>query len=355
MPELPEVETVVRELRPWCVGKKLKLEQLFRPSLVKSPLALFQAFLAEPAEIVGLNRLGKWIVFELKPAEDKRNLFPLDQGQQEDQSIDQQENLKPAQQKSSKQSSPKTANNKTAKNKTTWPVKTPLTQASLAESRFFLFVHLRMTGRLILQAANKKQRDTSRDFFYPLRPSDQPRVSFQLSDGSQLLYYDPRALGTLSLGTDQTKAALERSLGLDPLTPDFTVARLAELLKRQKTSIKSFLLNPQKIAGIGNIYAAEILFQAKIHPLSITEKIPQACLKSLHALIQEVLRLAILNKGTSFKDYLRTDNQKGGFQEHLLVYGKENRPCPVCQRPIVRQKQNQRSSFFCAHCQKLYR
>lgn len=198
----------------------------------------------------------------------------------------------------------------------------------------FLVVHLGMTGRLEVKQGNLPHRHR--------------RACFVLSSGKHLSFIDPRRFGNIFVLNE--KKALEDKLGIDPLSPDFTFARFATLLRGTKR-LKDFLLDQGKIAGIGNIYASEILFRARLHPKRPLSSLSQDEKERLFMSILEVLKEATTAKGTTVRDFYRPSGEAGNFQELLSVYGKTQ--CPRCRAPIVREVISSRSTYFCPRCQPL--
>jgi formamidopyrimidine-DNA glycosylase len=192
--------------------------------------------------------------------------------------------------------------------------------------------------------------------WFVFKKPDEPRaahthVVFGLDDGMELRYADHRRFGILRIyRTAKVKASPELSiLGVDPLEASFTVEYLGQLLKKTRRDVKSFLMDQTKIAGVGNIYACEALFLARISPKKKTSRVNA---EKLHAAIQQVLRAGIANRGTSFSDYVDADGLAGENQDALHVYGREGERCRVCSSVIRRLVQGARSTFYCAECQR---
>lgn len=196
-----------------------------------------------------------------------------------------------------------------------------------------LALHLGMTGQLEV---------TEEDF-----PHRHRRAYFVLSSGKYLSFIDPRRFGNIFLLS--TKEDLKGRLGTDPFSLDFTFSRFQTLLKSRKR-LKDFLLDQRKIAGIGNIYASEILFRARLHPKRPASSLSREEQKRLFTSILEVLEEAIAAKGTTIRDFRRPGGEAGNFQDFLSVYGKTQ--CPRCSGPIVRETLSSRSTYFCPRCQK---
>ncbi|HEY0798616.1 MAG TPA: bifunctional DNA-formamidopyrimidine glycosylase/DNA-(apurinic or apyrimidinic site) lyase [Candidatus Baltobacteraceae bacterium] len=201
-----------------------------------------------------------------------------------------------------------------------------------------LVVHLRMTGRLIIQSAPAG----------PPEPYTTVLVCF--ADGSRLCFADTRRFGRMRLvGTEEPWAA---EVGVEPLSEEFSVERFVSLLRGRRTPIKVFLLDQRRIAGIGNIYACEALWEARIRPSSAAGSISRPAGKRLHAAIRDVLQRAIDLRGTSVDDYVDAEGLRGGFQNQLRAYGRDGQKCLRCGRTIRRTTLSQRGTWWCPGCQK---
>jgi formamidopyrimidine-DNA glycosylase len=201
-----------------------------------------------------------------------------------------------------------------------------------------LVVHLRMTGRLIVQQANAT------------RPEPYSNVLLTFHDGTRLCFADVRQFGRMRLAGPEEPWAAE--IGLEPLSEDFSFDAFSRLLDGRTTPIKVFLLDQRRVAGIGNIYACEALWEARIRPSRPAGTLSRQMRKRLHNSIQNVLRRAIEMRGTSVDDYVDAEGLRGGFQNQLSVYGREGEKCPACGRPIVRTVLAQRGTWWCRKCQR---
>ena len=230
----------------------------------------------------------------------------------------------------------------------------------LADGRV-LTVALRMTGALIVTP--------------PGTPDDPyARVVFALADGRQLRYRDVRKFGRIGLwpggglrsvgagrgGRSRRVAETGRSYrigevfsghGPEPLSGRFSAARLAERLRGRSARLKTLLLDQSFIAGVGNIYADEALWRARLHPMRRADTLNEADVRRLHRSIRHVLRAGIANRGSSFSDYVDASGEPGRNAERLAVYRRTDRPCHRCGRPISRIVVGQRSTHFCPRCQ----
>ncbi len=203
------------------------------------------------------------------------------------------------------------------------------------DSGDLLIIHLRMTGALL----------TGGDEPAP----DYTRAIIHLDDGSCIFFRDPRKFGKMRLvkGDD----AVFSRMGPEPLEPDFTPRVLAGLLAKRKAPLKAVLLDQGFIAGIGNMYADEALFSARIHPLRPANSLSRGESRRLHRAIQQVLRAAIANKGASIRSYFRPGGELGSAHVQFRVAHRGGKPCPVCGTPIQRIPIRNRGSYFCPGCQ----
>ena len=282
MPELPEVETIARQLRELVVDRTIAD---FSSSWVRltepEPAEVFAARL-RGRRITGVRRRGKFVVFD------------LDDGDA-------------------------------------------------------LVVSLRMTGKLLYGVDGVDPRYV--------------RGEIHFSDGTALRFSDTRKFGRMAIVDTaaldskvmprRSKAPLHSSLGQEPLERRFTVAWLRELLRRRpRAAIKPLLLDQRAIAGIGNIYAIEALWRARIHPLRQAGSLRAAEVERLHGAIKWALRKGIRLGGASRRDYVDARGREGRMQREFQVYGRAGEPCPRCGRPVVRTVVAGRGTFHCSSCQR---
>ncbi len=276
MPELPEVETIVRELRPALAGRRIAAVRVFRAdALGHCPPARFRAGLVGRS-FAEVGRRGKFLVFRLEP-------------------------------------------------------------------ETYLISHLRMTGKFLITPGPAAPG--------PPVPGPHDRVWFVLDDGSLMVFQDMRCFGTLALAQRPSDHPGLAKLGMEPLGREFTARWLAGALNASRAPLKHWLMDQSKVAGLGNIYAAEILFRAGLSPLRPAAAVSAPEARRLHRATRTVLSQAIRKNGTTISDYRRVDDKTGQFQNWLRVYGKAEEPCPRCRAPIARIRQQQRSTFFCPACQ----
>jgi len=264
VPELPEVETVVRGLQNTIVGEKIMdLEAPWEKALVADDP--YESIVGRV--ITGVSRRAKYIVIE------------MDEG--------------------------------------------------------FLLVHLRMTGKLT-----------------PVYPEKHVTVILHFESGNSLYFQDTRKFGRMVYTKDPQHAL--GHIGPEPLSADFTPDLFYQMLHGKKRLIKPLLLDQSFLAGLGNIYVDEALFQAAIQPLSVSLSIPKKRVYSLHSAIQSILSASIEAQGTTVLNFSHGDNRIGSYQEALEVYGRGDEPCLKCGTLIIKIKVGQRGTHYCASCQKKY-
>jgi formamidopyrimidine-DNA glycosylase len=208
---------------------------------------------------------------------------------------------------------------------------------SLSEERYLL-VHLRMTGALL---------------FDPTVEPLHTRVRFTLDDSHRLVYVDPRRFGTGHLleGAAARNAYLAARLGVEPFTAEFTAAHLQRIARGRGAPVKAFVLDQRRIAGVGNIYADEALFRARIHPLRPAGRLNAAQWARLRDAIEQALSAGIDAKGASIDDFRHVDGASGSFQDRFLVHRREGEPCPRCGTMIEKIVAAGRGTYVCRRCQ----
>jgi formamidopyrimidine-DNA glycosylase len=203
-----------------------------------------------------------------------------------------------------------------------------------------LLIHLRMTGSL------RHTRDGT------LEDDPYRRAVVSLDDGSDITYRDVRRFGTwLLLEPEEEAQYLLRRLGEEPLGDRFTTAVLAARLRGRRAPIKAALLDQRAAAGLGNIYADEALWRARIHPLRPAGSLEAHELRRLHRSIRDALRAGIARQGTTLRDYRTPNGEVGSMQDELRVYGREGEPCPRCGTAITKTRAGGRGTWFCPRCQ----
>ena len=200
----------------------------------------------------------------------------------------------------------------------------------------WLILHMKMSGSLLVRPVS----------------SELPRFTravLHLGDGRGIFFCDPRKFGRMWLVKD--KESVVGELGPEPLEQEFTMAVLTQLLNKRKSPLKALLCDQHIIAGIGNLYADEALFLAKIHPLRLGGSLTPAELKRLHRAILEVLLKGIKNKGASIENYVRPDGTKGGAHLEFMVPRKAGEPCIRCGTLVERITVRGRGTYLCPKCQ----
>lgn len=203
-----------------------------------------------------------------------------------------------------------------------------------------LLVHLRMTGSFRLHRNGSLDNDPYR------------RAVVRLDDGSDVTYRDVRRFGTWTLlGPDEVEPYLGARLGPEPLERDFSAAALGLALRGRRAALKSALLDQRTAAGVGNIYADEALWRARIHPVRPSGSLDEAEVARLHRSLRAALRIGLERQGATLRDYRDPTGAEGSMQDELKVYGRHGAPCPRCRTPIDRAVVAGRGSWFCPRCQ----
>jgi formamidopyrimidine-DNA glycosylase len=276
MPELPEVETVVRGLQAVLPGRRILSVRLGKTDFIDDPKLLSERL---PGSSIGwISRFGKFIFVELSGGARDTN----------------------------------------------------------SEAQLHLLIHLGMTGRVTACAPSE-----------PVRPHT--HVFFALDDGNELRYTDPRRFGKIRLADDAWMDALRARWGEDALA--IGAAEFVQRAGRRGARIKALLLDQHTVRGIGNIYADESLWRAKIHPARRADRLNAKQLRTLHRAIRTTLLAAIDLRGSSFSDYVDAEGNPGMFQRMHRVYQREGKACRRCGSAIRRVQVAGRSSFFCPRCQ----
>jgi formamidopyrimidine-DNA glycosylase len=199
-------------------------------------------------------------------------------------------------------------------------------------------MHLRMTGTLLYD------------------PEPRPpvvRVDLALDDGHGLAFVDPRRFGTgqLALGPDGLEAFYAARVGVEPLGDEFTADRLQAIARACRAPVKAMLLDQKRIAGVGNIYADEALFRARIHPLRPANRLKRGQAAALRDAVVESLQAGISAGGATIDDYRDPDGARGAFQDEFLVHRRAGEPCPRCGTPVVKLVAAGRGTYVCPRCQ----
>jgi formamidopyrimidine-DNA glycosylase len=200
-----------------------------------------------------------------------------------------------------------------------------------------LVMHLRMTGNLLYTEEARFAR-----------------VRLNLSGGGTVLFCDQRRFGTgvVLLGSDARDEYFASRLGVEPLTPDFTTDALRELARGRRAPVKAFLLSQERIAGVGNIYADEALFRARIHPLRPVGTLKRNQLEELREAVVRVLNDGIDSRGATIDDFRHADGATGSFQDRFLVHLREGEPCVRCGATVMKIRAAGRGTYVCPRCQR---
>lgn len=300
MPELPEVETVVRDLNKKVKGRTITGVWFDWPKLIKHPTDPasrtvhktapwdFEKFI-KGARILGAKRVAKNILISLSG--DK-----------------------------------------------------------------MLLVHQKMTGHLLVG----KWRISGAKVV-PLEPKEMVEDSYNgyihlvlyLDNGQMLALSDLRKFAKVIAGTTSEIESLPElvRLGPDALSPELSLSVFSGIIHNERRAIKQVLLDPEVVAGIGNIYSDDILYQAKVHPLARAHKLIPEELEAIYSAMREILAKAVRLRGTSTSDFRDTAGKEGAYTGHRLVYQREDEPCIRCKTPIARLKVGGRSAHYCPKCQ----
>src|SRR5437763_9546 len=275
MPELPEVETIRRQLAPAVEGRVLKELQVLDPRWCEPAPPRAVADAVRGRRIEALSRRGKYLIWEL-------------------------------------------------------------------EDEVYVAMHLRMTGNLLMVPADEDVDG---------RPHLRARLV--LDSGKSVLFVDVRRFGTgiVLLGHDALEDYFSARVGVEPLGPDFTLDALRALARGRRAPVKAFLLTQERVAGVGNIYADEALFRARIHPLRAVGTLTRRQLGELREGVIESLKAGIDARGATIDDFRNPDGQPGAFQDRFLVHLRAGEPCVRCGRTAVKMRAAGRATYVCERCQ----
>jgi formamidopyrimidine-DNA glycosylase len=209
------------------------------------------------------------------------------------------------------------------------------------ESGRVLLIHLRMTGQLLhANGGSSPAEDAHR------------RAVVRLDDGSDVVYRDMRRFGTwLLVEPGELEPYLDARVGGEPLAPAFTAKRLSKALSGRRAPIKAALLDQRRLAGVGNIYADEALWRARIHPLRPAGELSGDEVRALHRGIRGALKAGIARQGATLSTYRVPDGSRGRMQDEFKVYGRADEPCERCGTPIEKIRAGGRGTWYCPRCQ----
>lgn len=220
-----------------------------------------------------------------------------------------------------------------------------------------LVIHLKMTGQLVFRGKDAVfGAGHPSDSLIGELPDRSTRVIFEFADGSHLYFNDQRKFGWVKLlpTLEVPNIDFMQKVGPEPLEADFTAEQFAERFKRRvKTSIKAALLDQTVVAGVGNIYADEALWGAKIHPQRLVSSVAKREFKDLYTELRSVMNLAIEKGGSTDKNYVNAEGKRGSYMDFARVFRREGQACPRCGTAIIKFKAAGRGTHICPHCQRL--
>lgn len=232
----------------------------------------------------------------------------------------------------------------------------------MALENSYCIIHLGMTGQLTFRDPVREDSDgflrhpvTGLQRARQHAPDRHTHVQILFVDGSALLYRDIRKFGKVFLlnGSPEALAQFFQKLGLEPFTPEYALKPFLGKFRRRKLRVKSLLLDQKFVAGVGNIYADEALFEAGIHPARLASSLRRTEKERLFEAIRLVLERGITYGGTSLRDYINSDGDQGSNQEELMVYGRKDEPCLRCGSLIRKIVISRRGTHFCPKCQEM--
>lgn len=225
---------------------------------------------------------------------------------------------------------------------------------ALAKKNKYLTIHLRMTGQLVYQKGKKTIASGHSDNNDIIDlPNEHTHIIFYFSDKSQLFFNDLRRFGIVKIVGKKELEDIFDNFGIEPLEKGFSLKVFQNIIKNRKGNVKAFLLDQKYIAGIGNIYADEILFEAGILPGRKVVFLKAEEIKAIHKAIKKVLKKAIKYRGTTFNDYVDASGKQGNFLRFLKVYEREKRKCLRCEKGTIQKlKIAGRGTRYCDQCQK---
>jgi len=222
-------------------------------------------------------------------------------------------------------------------------------------SNYSLVIHLKMTGQLVFMGDKRFGAGHPTKSLVGELPDKSTRVILDFKDGSKLFFNDQRKFGWMRLipSIEVPEIDFFKTVGPEPLDDDFTVDKFVERLRRRKnSSVKAVLLDQTVLAGVGNIYADESLWTAKIHPATVVDKIPSTKLVLLHDGLIKVLKLGIEKGGSTDRNFRSAEGKKGNYLTFAQVFRRENQPCPRCGTIIDKIRVAGRGTHICPFCQR---
>lgn len=225
------------------------------------------------------------------------------------------------------------------------------------DSKYSLVTHLKMTGQLVYRGTDERfGAGHPSDSLVGELPDKSTRVTLTFADGSRLFFNDQRKFGWMRLLPTAEVANLDffKKVGPEPLAADFTAGQFGQrLLRRPNSAVKAVLLDQTIIAGIGNIYADESLWAAKIHPGTLVKDIPKSKIQNLYSGLISILKLAIEKGGSTDRNYVNAGGKKGSYLSFASVFRRDGQPCPRCGTTIIKLRVAGRGTHICPKCQKI--
>lgn len=333
VPELPEVETIKRQLKKEILGKQIKSVDVLLPKMINLSPKDFQKKI-EGSVIADVRRKAKNIIIELASEYANADSHLNDP-------------RLPAQ-----AGKIRAADRRVYPRGSTKPHQGISFKKAITDTKLFLLIHLKMTGQLIYIEAHSRG----------LTPLEgvRPRIRhthliFHFSDQSKLLYNDMRRFGYIKLLTKKelNEYFEKQKFGPEPLDKNFSLQTFKALLrKKRRGKIKQVLMDQTVISGIGNLYAAEICFYSEISPLRNVSALTEKEIKKLYAGIRKILAQAIKHKGSSVDNYVDAYGKEGDYVPLIKVYGREGKKCLRCGAVIKTIKLGGRGTYFCPNCQR---
>jgi formamidopyrimidine-DNA glycosylase len=223
-------------------------------------------------------------------------------------------------------------------------------------TQYTLLIHLKMTGQLVFVGETRFGAGHPNDSLVNELPDKSTRVTVEFNDGTKLFFNDQRKFGWMRLlpTVEIPNIDFMKKVGPEPLSDDFTPQDFIQRLsRRKKTNIKAALLDQSVVAGVGNIYADESLWGAKLHPTRLVGGISESDLTVLYHELREVMNLAIEKGGSSNHTYVNAEGKKGSYMDFARAFRREGLPCPRCGTLIVKSRVAGRGTHTCPFCQKL--
>lgn len=221
-------------------------------------------------------------------------------------------------------------------------------------NRYSLVIHLKMTGQLVFRGDTRFGAGHPNDSLIGELPDRSTRAVLEFGDGSSLFFNDQRKFGWMKLmpTIEVPNIDFMKKVGPEPLEADFTAEAFADRFKRRaRTNIKAALLDQTVVAGVGNIYADESLWGARLDPHRLVGGLSEEDFTVLHAELRDVMNLAIQKGGSTDKNYVNAEGQRGSYMDFARVFRREGHPCPRCGELIVKIKWAGRGTHYCKNCQ----